>query len=123
MYFKKETYTNDMEILVTPSNLVTFTATLKSAGVVADSNGKKYVKAGTLIDVDGAVVKQTGSGGTEGLSTTPVGVLYTTVDLTNGDMPCSLVVEGYLRADRVLDEFATAAITKIKAALPNIKFR
>lgn len=123
MYFKKTTYINDMEILLTPANLVTFSATVLAVNATADENGRKYVLAGSLIDADGNMVKQTGATGSETLTTTPVGILYKTVDVTNGDMPCSLVVEGYLRADRVLDGFAAKAITAIKAALPNIKFR
>lgn len=124
MYFKKIAYENDMEILVTEKNLVRFSGTVLAANVtVADENGRKYVKVGTLIDKDGNVVTETGELGSETLTTTPVGILYTTVDVTNGDMPCSLVVEGYLRADRVLDGFADKAIEAIKAALPNITFR
>lgn len=123
MYFGKKTYTNDMEILTTPANLVTFSGTVLAAGITANSEGKKIVVCGTLIDADGNVVKQTGAVGSETLTTTPVGILYQTIDVTNGDMPCSLVVEGYLRADRVLDGFAAKAVTAIKTALPNIKFR
>lgn len=123
MYFKKTNYENDMEILVTEANLVTFTGTVLATGVTANAEGKKIVLAGTLIDVDGNVVKQTGASGSETLTTTPVGILYKTVDVTNGDMPCSLVVEGYLRADRVLDGFAAKGVTAIKTALPNINFR
>lgn len=123
MNFTKSTYLNDMEILVTPANLVTFSGTVLAANATADENGKKYVLAGSLIDADGNVVKQTGTTGSETLTTTPVGILYKTVDVTNGDMPCSLVVEGYLRADRVLDGFAAKAITAIKTALPKITFR
>lgn len=120
MNFKRETYTNDMEILVTNANLVTFSGTVLAANVTTgDEHGKKYVKASSLIDSNGNIVTATG----DVLSGTPVGVLYKTVDVTNGDMPCSLVVEGYLRADRVLDGFSDKAITAIKAALPNIKFR
>ena len=123
MYFKKINYENDMEILVTAANLVSFSGTVLTTGVTANAEGKKIVVAGTLIDADGNVVKQTGASGSETLTTTPVGILYKTVDVTNGDMPCSLVVEGYLRADRVLDGFAAKGITAIKTALPNIKFR
>lgn len=123
MYFKKTSYENDMEILVTPANLVTFSGTVLGANATADESGKKYVIAGSLIDVDGKLVKQTGTTGSETLSSTPAGILYKTVDVTNGDMPCSLVVEGYLRADRVLDGFAEKAITEIKTALPKITFR
>lgn len=124
MYFKKTSYENDMEILVTEKNLVRFSGTVLAAGdIIADENGRKYVKAGNLIDADGNVVKQTGDSGSETLTTTPVGILYRTVDVTNGDMPCSLVVEGYLRSDRVLDGFADKAIEVIKAALPKVTFR
>lgn len=123
MYFKRENYTSDMEILVTPANLVTFTGTVLATNATADESGKKYVVAGSLIDADGNVVKQTGTSGSETLTTTPVGILYKTVDVTNGDAPCSLVVEGYLRADRVLEGFAAKAVTAIKTALPKITFR
>lgn len=124
MNFTRTTYTNDMEILYSNANLVTFSGTVLAANVATgDEHGRKYVITGGLIDKDGNVVKQTGATGSETLTTTPVGILYKTVDVTNGDQPCSLVVEGYLRADRVLDGFADKAITAIKAALPNIKFR
>lgn len=124
MNFTRTSYTNDMEILYSNANLVPFSGTVLAANVTTgDEHGKKYVVAGSLIDKDGNVVKQTGAVGSETLTTTPVGVLYKTVDVTNGDESGSLVVEGYLRADRVLDGFADKAITAIKAALPNIKFR
>lgn len=123
MYFKKETYLNDLEILVTPQNLVTFSGTVLSTGVSPDEHGRKYVKAGSLIAATGAVVTQIGTTGSETLSATPVGILYETVDVTNGDMPASFIVEGYVRKDRVLSTFATAAQNLIKTALPNVKFR
>lgn len=124
MYFKKTNYENDMEILVTEKNLVTFSGTVLASNVaVADENGRKYVKAGSLIDANGTVVTETGGSGSETLSTTPVGVLYKTADITNGDMPCSLIVEGYLRKDRVIDDVFDNTLDDINAALPNIKFR
>lgn len=124
MYFKKSNYENDMEILITEKNLIAFPGTVLASNVTeADENGRKYVKTGSLIDADGNIVKPTGDSGSETLTTTPVGVLKGTVDVTNGDMPCSLIVEGYLRTDRVLDGFSEKAIEAIKAALPNIKFR
>lgn len=124
MYFKKTNYENDMEILVTEKNLVTFSGTVLASNVaVTDENGRKYVKAGSLIDANGTVVTETGGSGSETLSTTPVGVLYKTVDITNGDMPCSLIVEGYLRKDRVIDDVFDNTLDDINAALPNIKFR
>lgn len=123
MYFKKTSYENEMEILVTQANLVTFTGTVLAAGVTANSEGRKIVLAGTLIDADGNIVKQTGESGSETLTTIPVGILYKTVDVTYGDMSGALIVEGYLRADRVLEGFADAAQTAIKSALPKVTFR
>lgn len=124
MNFGKQTYTNDMEILVTPANLVTFSGTVLAANVTtADENGKKYVLAGSLIDADGNVVTETGTVGSETLSTVPVGILYKTVDVTNGDMPCSLIVEGYVRKDRVIDGVFDNTLDDIITALPKITFR
>ena len=120
--FKKITYTNEMEILFSEANLVCFSGTVLNAGVVADADGKKYVVAGSFIDATGTVVNETGTAGSETLTTTPVGVLYQTVDVTNGDEPASIMVEGYLRTDRVLAPFADAAVVLIKAALTEIKF-
>lgn len=123
MYFKKESFNDDLEILVTEQNLVTFTATILAEGVTANEYGKKYVKSGTLIDANGKAVTQTGESGSEVLSATPVGVLYQTVEVTNGDEVGALVVEGYLSADRVLDGFVDKTKANIKTALPEIKFR
>lgn len=123
MNFTKKSYTNDMEILVTQANLVTFSGTVLSAGITADSDGRKVVLAGSLIDGNGNVVTETGEVGSETLSTVPVGILYKTVDVTNGDMPCSLIVEGYVRKDRVIDGVFDNTLDDIKTALPKMTFR
>jgi len=123
MSFTKTVYTNDLEILYSNANLVCFSGTVLQGAAVANENGRKYILAGTLINATGAVVTQTGAAGSETLTTTPAGILYKTVDVTNGDEACSLIVEGYLRTDRVLAGFAAKGITAIKTALPEIKFR
>lgn len=123
MNFTKKAYENNMGILVTDANLVTFSGTVLAAGVTANAEGKKYVKAGALIDATGNVVVETGEVGAEALSTTPIGVLYHTVDVTNGDQPAALIVEGYLRKDRVIDDVFDNTLDDINTALPNIKFR
>lgn len=120
MYLRTENYTNDMEILASPKNLVTFTATVLASNVTqADEHGRKYVKAGAFIDAEGNVITASG----DDFAGTPIGVLYKTVDVTYGDMPCAVVVEGYLREDRVLDGYSTAAKTAVKTKLPKITFR
>lgn len=119
MYFKKTNYENDMEILVTAANLVAFTGTVLATGVTANVEGKKIVLAGSLIDADGNVVTAVG----DALTGTPVGMTYKTIDVTNGDQPCAIIVEGYVREDRVLDGYSEAAKTAVKEALPKITFR
>ncbi|WP_315168685.1 hypothetical protein [Metaclostridioides mangenotii] len=123
MFYKTTGYTVDMEILATSANLVCFTSTVLMSNVKqADENGKMYVLQGMLIDELGNVVTEKKVGEAYELSSVPVGVLYKTVDVTNNDAECSLVVEGYLRADRVLDSYPNTA-EKIKEALPKITFR
>ena len=120
MYFKKTSYENDMEILVTEKNLVTFSGTVLASNVTqADENGRKYVKAGSFIDAAGTVVKPNETS----FEGNPIGILYKTVDVTNGDAPASIIVEGYLREDRIFDGFQDQAKTAAKAKVPNIKFR
>lgn len=119
MYFKKTNYETDMEILVTEKNLVTFSGTVLASNItVADENGRKYVKAGSFIDETGAVIKP----GSSTFDGEPVGILYQTVDVTNGDASGSIIVEGYLREDRVFDGFDEGAKTAAKAKVPNINF-
>jgi len=120
MYFGKKTYESDLEILVTEKNLVAFSGTVLASNVKqADENGKKYVKAGSFIDETGAVVTPSGSTFTGN----PIGILYKTVDVTYGDAPASIIVEGYLRENRIFDGFESDAKTAAKAKVPNIKFR
>lgn len=120
MYFTTENYTKDMEILVSPKNLVTFTATVLASNVTkGDEHGRKYIPAGSFIDAAGNVIKASG----DNFTGDPIGVVYKTVDVTNGDMPCAVIVEGYLREDRVLDGYSTAAKTAVKEKLSKITFR
>lgn len=120
MYFAKKIYENDLEILVTEKGLVTFSGTVLASNVKqADENGKRYVKAGSFIDETGAVVTPSGSN----FEGNPIGILYKTVDVTNGDAPASIIVEGYLREDRIFDGYDETTKGLAKAKIPNIKFR
>ena len=119
MYFNRMKYENDMEILVTEKNLVAFSGTVVSAGVDTNPEGRKIVKAGSFIDAAGAVVKPSGTS----FEGNPIGILYKTVDVTNGDAPASIIVEGYLREDKIFDGFEEDAKTAAKAKVPNIRFR
>lgn len=85
------------------SKVQAFTTLVSDVGVVADTNGKKIVRAGTVLPANDATAK---------------GVLYNDVDVTHGPQPGSLIVEAYILEARLpVTPDATA-----KTALKEIKF-
>ncbi|MGF3112473.1 hypothetical protein [Facklamia sp. P9177] len=85
---------------------------LKSAHVVAftqtatkamDKKGKGVIPAGTVFPANDG---------------TAIGILYNDVDVSAGDQPCSVIVEGYILKDRLPVEPTAEAI----AAMKEIKF-
>lgn len=124
MYAKTVNYDNTPEFLAAEYN-VCFSATAVNTGITADSNGKKYVIAGSLIDANGKVVTVTESAGTYTPSATPVGIAFHTVDVTEGPQPISLMVEGYVIAERLqgANVAGYVASAAFKTALPEIKLR
>lgn len=120
MYFKKVDYGTTPEFLAAQHH-VCFTATAVNTGITADSNGKKWLLAGSLIGENGALV--TVAEATP--SATPVGIVFHTVDVTEGAQPVSIMVEGYVLADRLQGENVPeyAKTEAFKTALPEIKLR
>lgn len=124
MYAKTVNYDNTPEFLVAEHH-VNFTATAVNTGITADSNGRKYVIAGSLIDANGKVITVTESSGNYTPSAVPVGIAFHTVDVTEGPQPISLMVEGYVMAERLqgANVAGYAASAAFKTALPEIKLR
>jgi len=82
------------------SNLQSFTTIVSDVGVTV-VDGKKVVKAGTVLPTNDASAK---------------GILYNDVDVTHGPQPGALIVEGYILKDRLPvapSELAKTALTKI----------
>ena len=125
MYFKEVNFDNTPEFLAS-QHYINFSKTALDTDVVADENGKKYVLAGSLLGESGKVVKITrrGSSGsyTYTLSEDPVGIVFSTVDVTYGPQPVASMVEGYVIIERLQGEYVKEAIDTIKTKLPNIKF-
>ncbi|HBG2490572.1 hypothetical protein REL12_018155 [Clostridioides difficile] len=125
MYFKEVNFNNTPEFLAS-QHYINFTKTALDTDIVADENGKKYVLAGSLLGKSGKVVKVTrgGSSGsyTYSLSEDPIGIVFSTVDVTYGPQPVASMVEGYVITERLQGEYVKEAIDTIKAKLPNIKF-
>lgn len=103
---KKTIYKNDVEILATEKNLVSFTSTISDSEIEADQEGFKIVPKGSLVDASGVVKNDA----------TVVGILLNSVDVTNGPQPGDVIVEGYILKDRLPvapEEAAIGALKKI----------
>lgn len=82
------------------SDLQSFTTLVSDVGVLA-VDGKKIVKAGTILPKNDATAK---------------GILYNDVDVTHGPQPGALIEEAYIleaRLPQVPDALAKTALTKI----------
>lgn len=113
MYYKEIKRDNSPEFLAS-EKYVNFTTTISDVGVEADEHGRKYVLAGTVIDVDGKAATAEGVG-----SKAASGILFATVDVTYGPQPGALMVEGYVREARLkqaVDNSGTLA-EQIKTSL------
>ena len=92
MYANKETaYTQDINFLKS-AHVVTITATATTAmGVTVGT--QKLVKAGTVFPANDATAK---------------GIVYETVDVTNGDQPVAIIVDGH-----IIDAFLPAPVAAL----------
>lgn len=124
MYAKTVNYDNTPEFLAAEHH-VCFSATAVNTGITADSNGKKWIIAGSLIDANGKVITVTESSGNYTPSAAPVGIAFHTVDVTEGSQPISLMVEGYVIAERLQGANVAGYVASdvFKTALPEIKLR
>ena len=125
MYVKKQTFDNSPEFLVS-EKYINFSKTAVNKGITADENGRKYMLAGSLIDTDGQLVTitKTGTSGSETYtpSGTVDGIVFHTVDVTEGSQPVAVMVEGYIIAERLQGENVSEYVktAAFKAAFPKI---
>lgn len=105
MYLKTQTSDN-VEIMATYRNRVTFSCTVSDSELEENSKGRKVVPKGSLLDASGVIKNDA----------TVVGILADEVDVTNGPQPGALIVEGYILKDRLPvapEEAAIGALKKI----------
>lgn len=127
--FIETNYTNRKEILKFSNHHIQVAVTVSDTGVsVVD--GKKIVKAGTIIGGEGgsilsdetkkAIVKNTQGAltGATGAGIDAEGVLLYDVDVTYGPKEGAMVVHGFIK----LDSLPTAPCADAKAALKQITF-
>lgn len=108
MKMERKSYGNSKEILKFVDHYVAMTNPVLADGAI-EEDGKKVVKAGSILDVNGAVVNDG----------TAVGVLLHDVDVTYGNANGTVVIHGYIDGTKLPKaEIAQAVID----ALPQIKF-
>lgn len=103
MYVKKYGKAEDINFLAS-ADVTSFTHQISNAGVAADANGRKIVKAGTIYPKNDATAE---------------GIVYTDVDVTEGPQAGALLVEAYILEARL----PVAPSDEAKEAMKEIKFR
>lgn len=100
-YLKVETTKTRPNFLGSEIGLIQKTYPIKQEGVVADEDGKKYVKAGTVYPAN---------------DSTAIGIVFEDIDVTDDAVrPGSIIIAGRILKNRLPEEPVTAAITAMKA--------
>lgn len=116
---KTETYVADKNILIAPELAFTIGCIVSNSGVVANSEGKKIVKAGTPVGGDTNVLENRQTELTVG--GTAQGIVLHDVDVTDGSNNATLVVEGKVDLLK-LDTDVLSAVETAKTSLTKITF-
>lgn len=113
-----KSYENEKQILIAPELAFTIGCLVGNAGVTANAEGKKIIKAGTPVGGTTSVLTNRQTVLTKGASNAQ-GIVMHDVDVTNGDGRATLVIAGYvdlykLDADvKEIVDTAAATLTKI----------
>lgn len=92
------------------------TVTISSADLTADSEGKKLLKAGTLLGSATAdsTILGTSAKAKPANDATTEGLLFYDVDATHGDIEASMLYMGTVGLDRIPAAPSTAALAALK---------
>lgn len=114
--FVQTTYGNKKGILKFPDHYVNLAITVSDAGIVANSDGKKIVPAGTILG--GGFIASDTVDAVKANDGTAEGVLFNDVDVTYGPASGAALIHGFVALDKLPEEPDTSAI----AALTQITF-
>lgn len=112
---------NDVQILIAPEVAVTIGCLVNNTGVTAGPDGKKILKAGTPVGNATSVLtsRQTVLSMASASVTNVQGVLLHDVDVTDGDVNATLVIEGVIDLLKI-DETTRTLLTSNASKLPKI---
>lgn len=120
MKYAETQYTNKTEILKFPDHYVAIAVTVDDTGITANADGKKIVKAGTI--VGGGVLaddtKKVSKKNTQGTNATQAeGVLFNDVDVTYGPAPGAMLIHGFIATGKLPEAPAAEAVTALKSIM------
>lgn len=135
MKFNSTTYTNRNEILKVADNAVSIPVMVDDAGITANAEGKKIVKAGTIIGGTGGANSifnnvatlatehntQSGATGSAGAGVDAEGVLLNDVDVTYGDAPGSMLIHGFVDLNKLTVAPVADVVTALKGRVTFLK--
>ena len=136
MKFVETDYLNNQKSIVKfPDHYVGISVTVDDAGIVADTDGKKIVPAGTIIGGTGganailanpAILAtehntQSGATGSAGAGVDAEGVLMHDVDVTSGDAQGTMIIHGFIDLNKLPSAPCADAVTALKGRIVFIK--
>lgn len=107
-------------ILVDTANFQSISVVVGNAGIAADANGKKILKAG--MPLKGNLEARNTAFAITALDTDVVGIAMHDVDVTSGDANGAILLTGMVDVSKLESDVQTALTATIKVALPTIKF-
>jgi len=130
MKFVETNYLNPQKSIVKfPDHYVAIAVTVDDTGVVANADGKKIVKAGTIVgggvlaDDTKKVTKKNGAGATgeAGSAVDAEGVLFHDVDVTYGPNSGAMLIHGFVDLNKLPEAPHTNAVTALAGRILFVK--
>ena len=113
--FVETDYTNKRVILKFPNHSVQIVITVSDEGVVADEDGKKILKAGTIVGAKtGSLLKSEDTLAVASNNANAEVVLLDDVDVTYGPKECAAVIHGFIDLDKLPEAPTDEAIAALK---------
>jgi len=135
MKYNSTSYTNKTEILKFADHYVSIPVMVDDSGITANADGKKIVKAGTVVGGTGGANSlfndvatlatehntQSGATGSAGAGVDAEGVLLNDVDVTFGDAPGSMLIHGFVDLNKITAAPVADVITALKSRITFLK--
>ena len=117
---KSANYTTPKTILIAPEVAVAFPVIVSNAGVSADENGRKIIKAGSAIGGSTNVLMNRQTALAKVADATAQGLLLHDVDVTNGNGNGTILIAGYVDVNKIAEDAIPAE--EVQTALSRIVF-